>query len=139
MVSGSILQPRRALLHAEFAALPGRAGTSQVALAGLAGVTVRQANNRARGCAALPRWAALLAVVLTNATAEAPVLLLGDTQLSCDQVLDVPHSAQEHRDRARLPALARPLAQQRHQRGIRDEDRQARTPTSSPSKPKKTA
>ena len=71
----------RALLHTEFAALLSRAGVSQAAFARLAGVTARQVNNWARGRAAVPRWAALLAVVLD------------DAQPSCHQVLGVPYGA----------------------------------------------
>jgi len=59
----------RALLHTEFAALLDRAGVSQAAFARLAGVTARQVNNWTRGRAAVPRWAALLAVVLEGVVA----------------------------------------------------------------------
>ncbi len=72
----------RALLHTEFAALLSRAGVSQTAFARLAGVTARQVNNWTRGHAAVPRWAALLAVVLEDTSPEALLLMLGDTQLS---------------------------------------------------------
>ncbi len=54
----------------------GRSGSPEYA------VTARQVNNWTRGRAAVPRWAALLAVVLEDATAEALLLMLGDTQLS---------------------------------------------------------
>jgi transcriptional regulator with XRE-family HTH domain len=79
----------RALLHTEFTALLARAGVSQAAFARLSGVTPRQVNKWARGHAAVPRWAALLAVVLEDTTAEALLLMLDDTQLSPNQVLGV--------------------------------------------------
>jgi len=50
-------------------------------------------NKWARGHAAVPCWAALLAVVLEDTTAEALLLMLDDTQLSSNQVLGVPHDA----------------------------------------------
>ncbi len=83
----------RVLLHTELAALLARAGMSQAAFARLSGVTPRQVNKWARGHAAVPRWAALLAIVLEDTSPEALLLMLGDTQLSCHQVLGVPYGA----------------------------------------------
>ncbi len=80
-------------MHTEFAALLARAGVSQAAFARLAGVTPRQVNNWSRGRDAVPRWAALLAVVLEDTTPEALLLVLEDTQLTCYQVLGVPYRA----------------------------------------------
>ena len=96
----------RALLHTEFAALLSRAGVSQAAFARLAGVTARQVNNWSRGRAAVPRWAALLAVVLEDTTAEALLLMLGDTQLSSNQVLGVPYGADMATVRRAMRGLA---------------------------------
>ena len=54
----------RVLLHTEFAALLGRTGVSQAGFARLTGLTARQVNNWCRGRAAIPPWAAALAVLL---------------------------------------------------------------------------
>ena len=96
----------RALLHTEFAALLSRAGVSQAAFARLAGVTARQVNNWSRGRAAVPRWAALPAVVLEDATAEALLLMLENTQLECHQVLGVPYGADMAAIRRAMRGLA---------------------------------
>ncbi len=96
----------RALLHTEFAALVMRAGVSQAAFARLAGVTPRQVNKWARGHAAVPRWAALLAVVLEDIGPEALLLVLDDTQLSCHQVLGVPYGADMATIRRAMRGLA---------------------------------
>ena len=101
-----MLPPMRALLHTEFAALLSRAGVSQAAFARLAGVTARQVNNWSRGRAAVPRWAALLAVVLEDTTPEALLLMLGGTQLNCHQVLGVPHCADMAAVRRAMRGLA---------------------------------
>jgi transcriptional regulator with XRE-family HTH domain len=61
----------RTLLHTEFAALLARADVRQAAFARLTGVTPRQVNNWCRGRAAVPRWAALLAIVLEDTTQDA--------------------------------------------------------------------
>ena len=101
-----MLGDMRALLHTEFAALLARAGVSQAAFARLAGVSARQVNNWSRGRAAVPRWAALLAVVLEDTTAEALLLMLGDTQLTCHQVLGVPYRADMATIRRAMRGLA---------------------------------
>lgn len=49
-----------------FAALLARAAVSQAAFARLAGVTPRQVNKWCRGRAAVPAWAAVIAVVLQD-------------------------------------------------------------------------
>jgi transcriptional regulator with XRE-family HTH domain len=54
-----------------FTALLARAGVSQAAFARLAGVTPRQVNNWCRGRAAVPAWAAVIAVVLQDRSPEA--------------------------------------------------------------------
>jgi transcriptional regulator with XRE-family HTH domain len=66
----------RALMHTEFAALLARAGVSQTAFARLAGLTPRQVNNWARGRAAVPVWAGLIAVVLQDHSPEALTIML---------------------------------------------------------------
>jgi DNA-binding transcriptional regulator YiaG len=66
---------------AVFLAQLTRAGVSQAVFARLAGVTARQVNNWARGRAAVPRWAALLAVVLENHSAEALTVRLEEMRV----------------------------------------------------------
>jgi len=53
-----------------FAALLARADVSQAGFARLTGVTPRQVNNWARGRAAVPRWAGLIAVMLDEQSPE---------------------------------------------------------------------
>jgi len=55
--------------------LLARADVSQAAFARLAGVTARQVNNWCRGRAAVPPWAALLAVVLQDHSPEELAIL----------------------------------------------------------------
>lgn len=69
----------RPLLSTDFIALLARAGVSQAAFARLTGITARQVNNWARGRAAVPRWAALLAVVLAEHSPEALMVRLEET------------------------------------------------------------
>ena len=66
----------RQLRHIEFAALLSRADVSQAAFARLTGVTPRQVNNWCRGRAAVPAWAALVAVLLDDHSPEALTILL---------------------------------------------------------------
>ena len=63
--------PMRRLRHTEFAALLTRADVSQAAFARFAGVTPRQVNNWCRARAAVPAWAALIAVLLDEQSPEA--------------------------------------------------------------------
>jgi len=79
---------------------------SQAAFARLSGVTPRQVNKWTRGHAAVPRWAALLAVVLEDTAPEALLLMLDDTQLSCLQVLGVPYGADMATIRRAMRGLA---------------------------------
>jgi transcriptional regulator with XRE-family HTH domain len=72
----------RTLPHTEFAALLARADVSQAAFARLAGLTPRQVNNWARGRAAVPIWAGLLAVVLQDHSPEALTIMLEETAAS---------------------------------------------------------
>jgi DNA-binding transcriptional regulator YiaG len=60
----------RTLLHTEFAALLARADVQQAEFAELTGVTPRQVNNWCRGRAAVPQYAAALAVVLVDVAAR---------------------------------------------------------------------
>jgi len=56
----------RDLLHTEFVALLNRADVTQAGFGRLIGVTARQVNNWARGRAAIPRWATLIAVMMED-------------------------------------------------------------------------
>jgi DNA-binding transcriptional regulator YiaG len=60
----------RVHLSTEFVALLDRANLSQAAFARLAGVTARQVNKWARGGAAVPQWAALLATAVMEQSAD---------------------------------------------------------------------
>jgi transcriptional regulator with XRE-family HTH domain len=93
----------RALLNTEFAALLARADVSQARFARLAGVTARQVNNWSRGRAAVPRWAALLAVALEELSAEELDLQLQEARFSCHEVLGVAANAD-------APAIRRAMA-----------------------------
>ena len=62
-----------------FTALLARAGVSQAAFARLAGVTPRQVNKWCRGRAAVPAWAAVIAVVLQDRSPEALTIDLEET------------------------------------------------------------
>ena len=62
-----------------FTALLARAGFSQAAFARLAGVTPRQVNKWCRGRAAVPAWAAVIAVVLQDHSPEALTIDLEET------------------------------------------------------------
>jgi DNA-binding transcriptional regulator YiaG len=72
----------RALLHTEFAALLARANVSQAAFARLSGYTTRQVNNWCWARAAVPPWAATLAVLLQDVSPEAIQILLEELQFS---------------------------------------------------------
>ncbi len=96
----------RALLCTEFAALLDRADVSQVAFARLAGVTARQVNNWARGRAAVPHWAALLAVAVLEQSVEALVIALEETTFSWAEVLGVGPSSEPAEARRAMTRLA---------------------------------
>lgn len=68
------------LLGIEFADLLARADVRQAAFARLIGVTARQVNNWCRGRAAVPRWAALLAIVLADISPEELEIRLAEVQ-----------------------------------------------------------
>ena len=83
----------RALLGTEFAALLARADVSQASFARLSGYTTRQVNNWCRARAAVPPWAAALAVLLQDASPEAVQILLEEVQFSWHETLGVPPNA----------------------------------------------
>jgi DNA-binding transcriptional regulator YdaS (Cro superfamily) len=83
----------KTLLHTEFAALLARADVRQVTFARLADVTPRQVNNWCRGRAAVPQWAALLAMVLAEFTPEALAIMLEEAAFSWHETLGVPPAA----------------------------------------------
>ena len=66
----------RALLGTELAALLARAGVSQAAFARVTGYTPRQVNNWCRARAAVPPWAASLAILMQDASPDAIQILL---------------------------------------------------------------
>jgi transcriptional regulator with XRE-family HTH domain len=59
-----------------FTALLSQADVSQAGFARLSGVSPRQVNKWCRGRAAVPRWAALLAIALRELSAEALTIML---------------------------------------------------------------
>jgi hypothetical protein len=83
----------RTLLGTEFAALLARADVSQAAFARLSGHTSRQVNNWCRARAAVPPWAAALAVLLQDTSPEAVQILLEELQFSWHETLGVPPDA----------------------------------------------
>ena len=84
----------RALLGTEFAALLARADVSQASFARLSGYTTRQVNNWCRARAAVPPWAAALAVLLQDASPEAVQILLEEVQFNWHETLGVPPNAE---------------------------------------------
>lgn len=96
----------RSLLHTEFASLLARAGISQASFARLSGLTARQVNNWCRGRAAIPPWAAALAVLLEEQSAEAITLLLEETTFAWHGTPGVPLSAEADAIRLAMRRLA---------------------------------
>ena len=80
----------RALLHTEFVAILNRADVSQAGFARLTGITHRQVNNWAKGRAAIPKWAALIAVMMEDHTPEALEIALEAAAFSWSEVLGIP-------------------------------------------------
>ncbi len=78
MELSSILKPLRMLQHAQFAAILAAADVSQAAFGRLAGVSARQVNKWCRGRAAVPQWAALLALALRELSAETLTIMLDE-------------------------------------------------------------
>ena len=96
----------KTLLHTEFAALLARNGVSQAAFARLAGLTARQVNNWCRGRAAVPRWAAVLAVLLEERSPEALSLALEEAAFTWQETLGLPPAAGASATRRSMPSLA---------------------------------
>jgi len=96
----------RALLHTEFVALLARADISQASLARLAGISARQVNNWCRGRATVPRWAAVLAILLEDNPPESLEMLIEEVQFSWHETLGIPPSADAATARSALTKLA---------------------------------
>jgi len=96
----------RVLLHTEFAALLGRAGVSQAVFARLAGFSPRQVNNWCRGRAAVPPWAAALAVLLEERSPEAIAMLIEEAAFAWHETLGVPSGADTDAIRLAMRRLA---------------------------------
>ena len=95
------------VLGTEFAALLARADVSQAAFARLSGHTSRQVNNWCRARAAVPPWAAALAVLLQNTSPEAVQILLEEVQFSWHEILGLPPNADPATIRRAWASLAR--------------------------------
>jgi transcriptional regulator with XRE-family HTH domain len=94
------------LLHTEFAALLARTGLSQAGFARLTGLTARQVNNWCRGRAAVPRWAAALAVVLDEYSPDAIAMRLEEASFSWYETLGLPPAADATSVRQAMRRLA---------------------------------
>ncbi len=97
----------RALLHTEFTALLGRADISQAEFARLTGITARQVNNWARGRAAVPAWAGLLALALEELSSDLLAIMAEETDFGWNEVLGVSAEADPTTIRRAWAALAR--------------------------------
>ena len=115
----------KTLLHTEFAALLARNGVSQAAFARLTGLTPRQVNNWCRGRAVVPRWAAVLAVLLEERSPEALSLALEEAAFTWQETLGLPPAADATSIRRPCPAGARLRSGQRRHPGA-DGPRQRR-------------
>ena len=96
----------KTLLHTEFAALLARTGVSQAAFARLTGLTPRQVNNWCRGRAAVPPWAAALAVVLDEHSPDAIAMRLEEASFSWHETLGLPPAADATSVRQAMSRLA---------------------------------
>jgi hypothetical protein len=96
----------RALLCTEFVALLARSDVRQAAFARLADVTARQVNNWCRGRAAVPKWAAVLAIALAEVTPEALEIRLEEAELAWHEVLGVDADADAATARRAMTRLA---------------------------------
>ncbi len=96
----------RALLSTEFSALLDRASLSQAGFARLTGVTTRQVNKWARGRAAVPQWAGLMAVALIEQSADSLICSLAAAQFSWAEVLGVSPDAEPTEARRAMTRLA---------------------------------
>ena len=77
------------LLHTEFVALLDRADVTQARFGRLTGVTARQVNNWAKGRAAIPRWAVLIAAMMEDVTPEAFEITVEAAVFDWSEVLGV--------------------------------------------------
>jgi hypothetical protein len=96
----------RALLHTEFAALLARVDVTQAAFAHLTGLTPRQVNKWCRGRAAVPPWAATLAVILDQMSPDAIAMMLDETVFGWHETLGVPANADAELARRAMTRLA---------------------------------
>jgi DNA-binding transcriptional regulator YdaS (Cro superfamily) len=96
----------RALLHTEFAALLVRIGVGQARFARLTGLSARQVNNWCRGRAAVPPWAAVLAVIVQQHSAEAISMLIEETDLAWHKTLGLTPNATADAVRLAMRRLA---------------------------------
>jgi transcriptional regulator with XRE-family HTH domain len=69
--------------------LLARTGTSQAGFARLAGFSPRQVNNWCRGRAAVPPWAAALAVLPEECSSEAVTMLVEEAAFAWHETLGV--------------------------------------------------
>ncbi|HUN50236.1 MAG TPA: hypothetical protein VMU42_03940 [Candidatus Sulfotelmatobacter sp.] len=96
----------RTLPHPDFVALLARADVNQARFARLAGVTARQVNNWCRGRAAVPRWAAILALTLQEITADRLKLALEERDFGRHEALGTPPAAGAPTTRPVMTTLA---------------------------------
>ena len=94
------------LVGTEFAVLLARAGVSQAEFARLTGTTTRQVNNWCRARAAVPAWAAALAILMQDTSPEAIQILLEELQFSWHETLGVPPNADAGTVRSAMARLA---------------------------------
>jgi DNA-binding transcriptional regulator YiaG len=121
-------------LGTEFAALLTRANVSQAAFARTSGYTTRQVNNWCRGRAAVPPWAAVLAILVQDASPEAIQILLEEAQFSWHETLGVPPNADAGTVRRAMARLA--LAHHPDKGGTQEQmARITMPPTTEPGRP----
>jgi hypothetical protein len=96
----------RRLLCTEFAALLARTGVGQAGFARLTGLTSRHVNNWCRSRAAVPPWAAALAVLLDHHAPEAIDRLLDGVSFAWHETLGVPPTADATTVRRAVTRLA---------------------------------
>ena len=80
----------RALLYTEFVAILNHAGITQAGFGRLTGVSARQINNWAKGRDAIPKWAALIAMMMEHFTPEALEITVEAADFSWSEVLGIP-------------------------------------------------
>jgi transcriptional regulator with XRE-family HTH domain len=96
----------QALLATEFRALFARADVSQAAFARLTGYTTRQVSNWCQARAAIPPWAAVLAVVLQDLSPDAIQTLIEEITFTWHETLGLPPSADARAIRRAMAKLA---------------------------------